>query len=263
MTAQNKTTIKAYFETGDRPTQGQFIDFIDSYQDINSNLTTLASANVGAVGLQLLSCVTSASAQTAIGGGVVGRQVFQAITTVAAQQAIGGGTVGIQIYQAVTTAAAAAIIGVASASTAAFGTTRLASDAEFQAGTAADRSVTPSNVLTGLGFADFYDSPQQTITAGGGLTLAHGLTREPVNIQTFIVCTSAEFGYTAGNKLLVPPGDDSGSASGLGVAIVPDATNLNCRYGNNAAVFIGKNFGTGAVVSFTNTNWRLIVRAWG
>lgn len=36
MTAQNKATIKGYFETGDKPTQAQFIDLIDSYQDAGS-----------------------------------------------------------------------------------------------------------------------------------------------------------------------------------------------------------------------------------
>ncbi len=30
MSKQNRTTLKTYFETGDRPTQGQFCDFIDS-----------------------------------------------------------------------------------------------------------------------------------------------------------------------------------------------------------------------------------------
>lgn len=36
MTAQSKTVIKSYFETGDYPTQAQFADLIDSYQDINT-----------------------------------------------------------------------------------------------------------------------------------------------------------------------------------------------------------------------------------
>lgn len=112
MTAQNKTTIKSYFQTGDRPTQAQFADLIDSYQDTNTNLTTLASANLGAVGLQVLSCVTSASAQSAIGGTTVGRAVFQATTTAAAQQALGGGTAGRQIFESITAASAASIISV-------------------------------------------------------------------------------------------------------------------------------------------------------
>ncbi len=33
MTAQPKSVIKSYFETGDKPTQAQFVDLIDSYQD--------------------------------------------------------------------------------------------------------------------------------------------------------------------------------------------------------------------------------------
>src|SRR6185369_5017169 len=35
MTAQTKTVIKSYFETGDKPTQAQFADMIDSYVDNN------------------------------------------------------------------------------------------------------------------------------------------------------------------------------------------------------------------------------------
>jgi hypothetical protein len=37
MTAQNKATIKDYFKTGDTPTQAQFADLIDSYQDYDVN----------------------------------------------------------------------------------------------------------------------------------------------------------------------------------------------------------------------------------
>lgn len=47
MTAQTKTTIKSYFETGDQPTQSQFSDFIDSYQDANILLSTITSASTG------------------------------------------------------------------------------------------------------------------------------------------------------------------------------------------------------------------------
>lgn len=45
MTAQTKTTIKGYFQTGDRPSQSDFIDFIDSYQDTNNTLNYLATAS--------------------------------------------------------------------------------------------------------------------------------------------------------------------------------------------------------------------------
>lgn len=44
MTAQSKTVIKSYFETNDRPTQAEFGDLIDSYQDYSTAVTRLASA---------------------------------------------------------------------------------------------------------------------------------------------------------------------------------------------------------------------------
>jgi hypothetical protein len=111
MTAQSKTVIKTYFNSGDRPSEAQFADLIDSYQDANSNLQALASAGTGAMGLQLLATVTTAAAQAALGSGVVGRQLFATATTAAAQSAIGGGVVGRQIFECATTAAATSIVG--------------------------------------------------------------------------------------------------------------------------------------------------------
>lgn len=62
MTAQTKTVVKTYFETGDRPTQAQFVDLIDSYQDTDVVLSTLTSSATG--------IVTKSSA-----GGVVSRTI--------------------------------------------------------------------------------------------------------------------------------------------------------------------------------------------
>ena len=42
MTARAKSAIKAFFETGDVPTQTQFADLIDSYQDVSALLTAIA-----------------------------------------------------------------------------------------------------------------------------------------------------------------------------------------------------------------------------
>lgn len=44
MTAISKTSVKAYFQTGDRPTQAEFEDLVDSYQDVNPTLTYLVTA---------------------------------------------------------------------------------------------------------------------------------------------------------------------------------------------------------------------------
>jgi len=40
VSVQNKTTIKSYFETGDRPTEAQFADLIDSYVDTSAGVLT-------------------------------------------------------------------------------------------------------------------------------------------------------------------------------------------------------------------------------
>lgn len=41
MTAQSKSVIKSYFETGDRPTQAQFVDLIDSYADTSAAVISM------------------------------------------------------------------------------------------------------------------------------------------------------------------------------------------------------------------------------
>lgn len=47
MTNKTKDLIKAFFETGDRPTQAQFIDLIDSYVDKSGPIGTLETACSG------------------------------------------------------------------------------------------------------------------------------------------------------------------------------------------------------------------------
>jgi hypothetical protein len=141
MTAESKTQIKSYFQTSDKPTEGQFANLIDSYQDINSNLTILASAGTGAVGLQLLATSTTAQAQSIIGvvsGGAVGIQLYQAATTAAAVGVLGAGAVGLQVFQSTTTAAAFAALGAGAVGTQIFQaatTTQAQSAIGIQSGT--------------------------------------------------------------------------------------------------------------------------------
>lgn len=45
MTAEPKATIKTYFMTGDRPSQDEFGNLIDSYQDANATLSYIATAS--------------------------------------------------------------------------------------------------------------------------------------------------------------------------------------------------------------------------
>lgn len=47
MTAQDKTTIKSYFQTNDRPAQSDFENLIDSYQDASPILNYIVTASPG------------------------------------------------------------------------------------------------------------------------------------------------------------------------------------------------------------------------
>lgn len=48
MAVITKSSVKSYFETGDKPTRAQFVDLIDSYQDYSSALTGLVAQVVTA-----------------------------------------------------------------------------------------------------------------------------------------------------------------------------------------------------------------------
>lgn len=108
-------------------------------------------------------------------------------------------------------------------------------------------------------FTQSYESSQQTITSAGSLTLAHSLGVQPKLYLAFLQCTTAEAGYSIGNEVGVGIGTLQGNR---GVSVVPDATNLNIRYGSDAGAFTILNKTTGASTAITNGNWRLVMRAW-
>jgi hypothetical protein len=111
----------------------------------------------------------------------------------------------------------------------------------------------------------YYESPPQTITAGGSLTIPHGLGRKPILFQYMLVCTTAELGYSIGDELPIEaqPIGSSSSSIAQGVAVVPDDTNLNVRFGSQANVFQIIRKDTGSNASITIANWRFVVRCWG
>lgn len=92
MTAQSKTVIKSYFETGDRPTQSQFVDLIDSYQNASDLLTNIVSAATTGTGLVR---VVNASAISFQAAGSAGLNVLTANVDSSARAALGLGALAI------------------------------------------------------------------------------------------------------------------------------------------------------------------------
>ncbi len=106
-----------------------------------------------------------------------------------------------------------------------------------------------------------YDSGNQTITAAGSLTLAHGLGFVP-KIRVYILkCVTADVGYAIGDEIDINVQIPSGNAS-AGLSAIVTSTNFLIRFGSSAQTFAVPNKGTGASQNITNTRWVLIVRAY-
>lgn len=111
-------------------------------------------------------------------------------------------------------------------------------------------------------FTKSFESGQQTITAGGALTLAHGLGVQPKLYLPYIKCLTAESGYSIGDEVIINPATSGEGSLNRGISIVPDATNINIRFGSDNPPILMMNKSTGAFTGATSANWKLIIRAW-
>lgn len=105
-----------------------------------------------------------------------------------------------------------------------------------------------------------FTSTQQTLASGGTLTLAHGLGAIPTLISVWIVCITAELGYSIGDRLFVNPSQSQVGGGTTGLSIVPDATNLNIKIGTTGIGIVDKS--TGGNVAITYAKWGLVIAAW-
>ena len=134
--------------------------------------------------------------------------------------------------------------------------------------TSADGSVTITNpggvagnidLSVGAPLSKYFQSAEQAITNAGALTIAHGLSATPKLLQAVLVCKSAEFWSSINDEVLVNP-HGFGDLTARGISVVPDATNLNVRYGANGLGILNKTTGTSNTP--TNASWRLVLRVW-
>lgn len=116
--------------------------------------------------------------------------------------------------------------------------------------------------LAGGLFAEGFISSLQTLTSGGALTIAHGLGARPTHAVAELENQTAEHGYSVGDLIMTAAVGWGGPANNHGVVIVPDATNLNIRFGSGGAVMEGINKTSGASVSFNNTRWKIRFIVW-
>lgn len=148
----------------------------------------------------------------------------------------------------------------------------LGSAALLTAGTAANNAVqltaaaklpaVDGSLLTNLpNVADtFYDSGEQTITAGGLLTLAHGLGVMPHNIEVWARCKTNDGAYVVGEEIQLSTYNvGSGFGTNRGTSIRRDTTNILVRTGSGGISYLDATAGTDT--NLTLGSWKYLIRA--
>ncbi|MBC2655103.1 phage tail protein [Pseudomonas sp. MSSRFD41] len=111
------------------------------------------------------------------------------------------------------------------------------------------------------GFTKQAATPEQVITEGGSLTIPHGLGTWPVLWEAYLVCKEAEHGYWPGAVLSIASSAPD-NAYHLGITVVPDQSNLNCKYGTQTGVFFVLDWNTRTTKIITPSKWRVFFRVW-
>lgn len=109
-----------------------------------------------------------------------------------------------------------------------------------------------------------FTSSGQTITAGGSLSVAHGLGSAPVLIAARLKCTSADLNYSVNDEVQIAVDQMDGTSLGnYGMSvIVSDSTNLGVRFATTTGVFRLCDKTSGAPATIDASKWVLILKAW-
>ena len=136
----------------------------------------------------------------------------------------------------------------------------IATLAEAQAGISSTKLMTPERTADaiaalGAGVEDPYKSADLTITSGGLLTLAHGLSATPNVISARLKCVTAEAGWSVDEEPTTALGWwDSGSRT---TSVWADATNIYVKISTAASSMVIGHKTTTVPTALTNANWRL------
>lgn len=89
-------------------------------------------------------------------------------------------------------------------------------------------------------------------------TQAHGLGRYPAAVQVWMECTTTEFGYAVGARILIDGGVGDGGGAARMVMTAVDSTNVEIITGSTLPLITRKD--TNATGTITAANWKIIVR---
>jgi len=133
-----------------------------------------------------------------------------------------------------------------------------ATSAEVKTGTNSTKFIAPDALLAGIGFSACYVSAAQSTSAGGTVTLAHGLGRSPVAIFLKHICTSADLSYSVNDAILTAVYADTNN---YGISPKVDATNITIRWASGTNQFSANNASSGGVTGMDRTKWTTTIIA--
>jgi hypothetical protein len=131
-------------------------------------------------------------------------------------------------------------------------------------GAVAGPTPTAAGHLATKGYVDaatlMYESAEQVITPAGLLTLAHGLGSTPKLVTAALRCKVAEADFAVGEEITTFAFDPA-SGDEQGVHIRANSTQIMVSFANTTQTFmlLGTN---GNYQKITNSNFRLVIRAW-
>lgn len=111
MAIQHQTTVKSWFESGDRPTQAQFADWIETSMP-NWFVDVASAVEAGSTGAIIVASTVAATigGLGPLGAGVVGGQIFRSGVTASVASLFNAGAFGSQMLTTITTASAASML---------------------------------------------------------------------------------------------------------------------------------------------------------
>ena len=123
----------------------------------------------------------------------------------------------------------------------------------------------PLSIFSSLGFgtgAKVFTSAETAIVVNTASTFPHGLAQQPLIVQPWLVCITAEQGYAIGDRVMVPQLHNTTGGQGYGFAVfLDDATNVKVHMGTGRPGIYRRD--TGAFGIVTAANWKFYIRAWG
>lgn len=142
MTIKTPASLKSFFEAGDRPSQVQFVDLIDSTYSGEIGAAIVSGAAVSAGVLR----IDSASAVSILDSGSAGEAVLAAGTLASARTVLEAGSAGQAVWLSDTAASAQTAIDVTAATMTKAGLIEIATTAETRAGVEASKAAVPSTL---------------------------------------------------------------------------------------------------------------------